>query len=128
MNKCVFMGRLVRDVELKSSGSGIEFANFTLAVDRRVKKGEEKKADFVPFTVFGKTAVFVEKYFHQGDGMIVSGRMESSQYVDKETGKKRTSWSIVVEDVNFCLAPKKSGSTTASEPTPVDLPPEDLPF
>ena len=46
MNKIILIGRLTRDLEPKNAKSGMLYVNFTLAVNRKVKKGEEKKADF----------------------------------------------------------------------------------
>jgi len=113
MNKWTGMGRLTRDPELKASGSGSEYCHFTIAVDREyTKKSEERKADFVDCSTFGKQAAFVEKYFKKGDGIAVVGRLESNKWTDKE-GKNRVSWGITVDRVYF--PPARKGQ---SEPAP----------
>lgn len=130
MNKWLGMGRLVRDPELKASGSGTEYCHFTIAVDREfAKKGEERKADFIDCATFGKQAAFVEKYFHKGDGMVVIGRMESNKWVDND-GKNRVSWSITVDRVEFPLSKKgqsdpaqsRSGFAEADDGSEEDIP------
>ena len=72
MNKIIIAGRLGRDPELKTANSGTELVNFTVAVDRRAKKGEDKKTDWINCTAFGKTAAFINQYFKKGDGITVT--------------------------------------------------------
>lgn len=100
MNLWIGEGRIVRDIELQTSRTGTEFAKIVIAVNRRTGKDQEKKADFIDCTVFGKTAAFVSKYFSKGDGILIRGRLESDTYEAKD-GTKRTKWSIAVEDVEF---------------------------
>lgn len=129
MNKWIGMGRLTRDPELQSSGNGVEFCHFTIAVDRAyTKKGEDKKVDFVDCTSFGKQAAFVQKYFKKGDGMVVEGRLESNKWVDKD-GNNRISWAITCDRIEF-PAGKKSGSGDAAAAPPYAEPEDDeeIPF
>lgn len=100
MNKIIITGRLVRDPELRTCNSGTEVCNFALAVDRRVKKGDEKQTDFIDCTAWGKTGVFVSTYLHKGDGANVEGRLESRAWTDKD-GNKRTSWAVTVDNIEF---------------------------
>ena len=128
MNKIIITGRLTRDVEMKTVGDGIEQGRFTVAVDRRVKKGAEKKADFFSCVAWRQTGAFVNQYFHKGDGIVVIGRMESNKGSDD-----KTYWTLSVDDVEFPVGGKKEGGAApapeavSAEPMPVD-PPEDLPF
>lgn len=130
MNKVILMGRLVRDPELKTGQSGTEFCSFTVAVDRRAKKGEEKASDFIDCTAFGKTGVFVSTYFHKGDGIALEGRMESRKWQDKD-GNNRVSWSVPVDNVYFPparsagAAPQAGGNAFAE---PENLSAEDVQF
>ena len=100
MNKIIISGRLTKDIELKTTGSGTEVVNFTLAVDRRVKKGAERQCDFIDCTAFGKTAAFIAAYFKKGSGVTIDGRMESRKWVDSD-GKNRVSWGVTVDNVEF---------------------------
>lgn len=114
MNKIIITGRITRDTELKVTESGKEYCNFSVAVDRRfkTKDGEsEKHTDFFDCTAWGKSGVFVDKYFGKGDGITVEGRMESRKYTDKD-GNNRVFWGVTCENVEFPLG-KKGGSDIA---------------
>ena len=85
LNQCTFMGRLVRDPELKRTGSGIAVANFTLAIDRDVtsKDSGEKKTDFLNFIAWRGTGEFIAKYFKKGSMIVVVTRAEQRIWKDK---------------------------------------------
>ena len=132
MNRSVITGRLGRDPELKTGGSGTEYCQFSVAVDRRkADKDQEKKTDWFRCVAFGKTAAFIEKYFKKGDGIEIQGRMENDPYKDKDTGKNCDSWQLMVELVEF---PKggKSGDGSGSSSAPVEgftqINEDDIPF
>ena len=112
MNKWIGMGRLTRDPKLESSGNGVEYCRFSVAIDRAyAKQGEDRKCDFIDCTTFGKQAAFVQKYFHKGDGIMVEGRLESDKYVDKD-GNNRIAWKIICDRVEFTPS-RKSDSVSA---------------
>ena len=112
MNKWIGMGRLTRDPQLESSGNGVEYCRFTIAIDRAfTKKDGEKQTDFIDCTCFNKTAALVDKYFHKGDGIMVEGRIEQDKYVDKD-GNNRTSWKIICDRVEF--PPSRKGQSDAA--------------
>ena len=121
MNSIKLQGRLTRDPEQNVGNSGVEFTKFTIAVDR--KRSKEKAVDFFNCTAFQQTGALVAKYFKKGDGIIVSGRMESDKYTDKD-GMKRLDWGVTVEEVEFPLGKGKADRTeeTPSEPSNADLP------
>lgn len=118
MNKIVIAGRLVRDPELRNTAGGLEVCGFTVAVNRRVKKGEEPVADFIDCTAWGKSGVFVSTWFHKGDGIVVDGRLESSKWQDKE-GKNRVSWAVTVDNVEFPQGKKGEGGSSGGYSAPV---------
>lgn len=107
MNKIIITGRLTKDPELRTTGSGVEVCSFTVAVDRKTGKGGEKKSDFFDCTAWRQSGVFVEKYFKKGDGITIEGRMESEKYTDKD-GNNRTAWKLTVDNVEFPFAKKGS--------------------
>lgn len=102
LNVIVIQGRLVRDPEYRTTGSGISVANFSVAVDRDFgnKNGGEKETDFIDCTAWRKTAEFVTKYFTKGRMIVVSGRLQASSYTDKE-GNKRRSVIVVADNCYF---------------------------
>ncbi|MEF9946008.1 MAG: single-stranded DNA-binding protein [Lachnospiraceae bacterium] len=102
MNKVILMGRLTRDPEVRYSQgeNALAIARYTLAVDRRFKRDGEATADFINCVVFGKSAEFSEKYFRQGLRVVVSGRIQTGSYTNKE-GVKVYTTEVVVEDQEF---------------------------
>lgn len=99
-NKAIEMGRLVRDPEIKMYGES-KVANFTLAIDRDYKKqgAEQPEADFLPVSVWGKQADFVERYFVKGLQVLVAGPIET--YPREKDGVKFTGFRINAKEVRF---------------------------
>lgn len=102
MNKVILMGRLTRDPDVRySSGeNALAIARYTLAVDRRFKRDGESSADFISCVSFGKTAEFAEKYFRQGLRIVVSGRIQTGSYTNRD-GQKVYTTEVVVEEQEF---------------------------
>ena len=109
MNKVILMGRLTRDPEVRySTGeNGTAFCRYTVAVDRRFVRRDgsqdqqsQQTADFIPCVVFGKGAEFAEKYFHQGTKVVVTGRIQTGSYTNRD-GQKVYTTDVIVEDQEF---------------------------
>ena len=112
MNKVILMGRLTRDPEVRYSAgdNAMAIARYTLAVDRRRRANgaaDEQTADFITCVSFGKTAEFAEKYLRKGTKMLVTGRIQTGSYTNKEGAKVYTT-EVVVEEQEF--AESKGGS------------------
>lgn len=85
MNSVNLIGRLTKDPELRyTAQSQMAVATFSIAVDRPVKQGEEKKADFPRITVFGKMAENCEKYLRKGLKVAIEGRIQTGSYQHKD--------------------------------------------
>lgn len=100
LNHIDIMGRMVRDPDMRRTGSGIAVANFTLAVDRDFGQDGQKETDFIDCVAWRHTADFVGKYFKKGSMAVAAGRLQSRKWTDKE-GNKRTAWEVQVENVYF---------------------------
>ena len=102
LNHITLMGRLVRDPELRRTGSGVAVASFRIAVDRDYspKDGGERKADFIDCVAWRQTGEFISKYFTTGRMIVVDGRLEMRDWTDKE-GNKRISAEVIVENAYF---------------------------
>ena len=101
LNVAIIMGRLMRDPELRRTGSGIAVASFTVAVDRDfASDGQEKETDFLDCVAWRGTAEFVEKYFKKGSMIALKGRLQIRSWTDKD-GNKRRSAEIVADNVYF---------------------------
>ena len=108
MNKVILMGRLTRDPEVRYSQgeSATAVARFTLAVDRRFRR-EEASADFIGCVAFGKNAEFIEKYFRQGTKALITGRIQTGSYTNRDGNKVYTT-DVVVEDQEFAESKKNA--------------------
>lgn len=111
LNHITIMGRMVRDPELRRTGSGISCVSFTLAVDRDYsgKDGGEKETDFIDCVAWRSTADFVSKYFTKGRMAVVSGRLQIRGWTDKEGNKRRTA-EVVADNVYFADSKKEESS------------------
>ncbi len=111
LNHITLMGRLVRDPELRRTGSGIAVASFRIAVDRDYapKDGGERKADFIDCVAWRQTGEFISKYFTKGRMIVVDGRLEMREWTDKE-GNKRVSAEVNVDNAYFGDSKRDSDS------------------
>ena len=118
MNKVILMGRLTRDPEVRYSAgeNALAIARYTLAVDRKIRRNGEATADFISCVSFGRTAEFAEKYFRQGLKIIVSGRIQTGSYTNRD-GQKVYATEVVVEEQEFAES-KNTGSGSGHTPQP----------
>jgi single-strand DNA-binding protein len=102
LNKIILMGRLTRDPELRHTQSGVAVASFALAVDRDFKDRStgEKSTDFIDVVAWRQTGEFVSKYFTKGRMAVVEGRLQISDWTDKD-GNKRRAAEVVADNVYF---------------------------
>ena len=126
MNCVVLCGRLTKDPEVREAKE-TKVAKFTLAVDRKFKKGE---ADFIMCTAFNKTAGIIEQYVSKGMKIIVEGRWQTGSFT-KDDGKKVYTNDCIVESFEFCESKgdKRSESDPDDDfvPIPTDFD-EEVPF
>ncbi len=102
MNKVILMGRLTRDPEVRYSqgDNPTAVAKYSLAVDRRFSRNDENNTDFINIVAFGKQGEFAEKYLHKGTKILVSGRIQTGSYTNKE-GQKVYTTEVVAEEQEF---------------------------
>ena len=114
MNKVFLAGRLTRDPEVRytQGDKPAAIARYTLAVDRRFKRDGDANADFINCVAFGKAAEFAEKYYKKGIKIIVSGRIQTGSYTNKD-GQKVYTTDVVVEEQEF-VESKSSSQNNSS--------------
>lgn len=112
MNKIILLGRLTKDPEIKES-NGTSFCRFGLAVDRRFAKDKDA-ADFFNCTAFGKTADFCAKFFSKGLRVLIDGRMQFSNYKDKD-GTPKSFAEVIIDNAEFA-----DGKREPQPPKPID--------
>lgn len=115
LNHIVLMGRMVKDPEKRTTASGVSVCNFTIAVERDYKNGDERVSDFIECVVWRGAADFVEKYMGKGRMVVVSGSLQSKKWQDKD-GNNRTSWEVQATNVYFADS-KKDGAEQSSPAT-----------
>ena len=114
MNRVILMGRLTRDPEVRYTQGerSMAVARYTLAVDRRGARksqdGNEQTADFINIVAFDRAGEFAEKYFRQGMRVLVSGRIQTGSYTNKE-GQRVYTTDIIADDQEFADSKNASG-------------------
>lgn len=121
MNKVILMGRLTRDPEVRygAGENSTAVARYTIAVDRRFKRDGEQSTDFISCVTFGRNAEFVEKYLHQGTKIVLTGRIQTGSYTNRD-GQKVYTTDIVVEEQEFAeskVAAGNGGQNNYSRPS-----------
>ena len=101
LNKAILMGRLTRDPELRYTQNNTPVCAFTLAVDRTYGgKNQNQQADFIDVVAWRQAGEFVSQWFTKGMLMIVTGRIQSRGYTDRN-GDKRTKIEVVADEIQF---------------------------
>lgn len=125
MNKCVLIGRVTTDIELKTTAGGKSVTTFNLAVDRRTK---DEGTDFLPVVAWNKTAEITSRYVKKGNRIGVIGRIATRNY--EKDGKKVYVTEIVADEIEF-LESKSEHVATEKQPEEKFEPvagDEELPF
>ena len=123
MNQVVLCGRLTRDPEVRySSGERpIAITRYTLAVDRRGQRSPGKDspdADFIPCLAFDRAGEFAEKYFQKGMRVLVSGRIQTGSYTNRE-GQKVYTTEVIVNSQEFADGRRDDVQTAPNKSTQV---------
>lgn len=117
-NIVILMGRLTKDPDIRRGEGSSIAARYTLAVDRRfANKDGQRETDFISCVAFGKAAEFAEKYMKKGTKMLITGRIQTGSYTNKD-GQKVYTTDVIAEDQEFAES-KGSGSSNA-EPSGAD--------
>lgn len=123
MNKVIIVGRLTRDPDIRYTANS-SMASFSVAVDRRFKQEGQPDADFPRVIAWGKTAEFIEKYFHKGMKIAIEGRIQTGSY-QNQSGQTIYTTDVIAEAVEFVESKNASGNNgggnsqpAAERPTP----------
>lgn len=115
MNKWIGCGRLCSDPEITYTQDQMMIAKYTLAVNR-FREG----ADFIRCVAFDKRAQFAEKYLNKGTKVIVSGRVQTGSYTNRD-GQKIYTTDIIIDEQEFA---ESKGQTQESAPETTQAPPQ----
>lgn len=121
-NRVVLVGNLTRDVELKYIASGSAVAEIGLAVNDRVKKGEQWVDDttFVDVTLWGRTAEIAAEYLSKGSSALFEGRLKLDTW--EKDGQKRSKLRVIAEKMQLLGSRENGGGGQQQRnPTPEDF-------
>lgn len=132
MNKVILMGRLTREPEVRylQGESQTAVARYTLAVNRTFKRDGEPDADFINCVAFGRAAEFAEKYLKKGSRILISGRIQTGSYTDRD-GRKVYTTDVIVETQEFTESKQQEKREETSPDGFMNIPDgidEQLPF
>jgi single-strand DNA-binding protein len=108
MNKVFFIGNLTRDPEMRTTNGGIPVCNFSIAVNRRAKDGQQE-ADFFNITAWRQLGELCQKYLSKGKKVSVIGHIQTRTY-EAQDGSKRTAWDVVADEIEFLSPAGQSNS------------------
>ena len=101
LNKVILGGRVASEPEQKQTPSGASVVTYSMAVDRRfAPEGKERETDFFRVTAWQSTADFIARYFHKGDAICITGRIQNRSWTD-QSGQKHYITEIIAEEANF---------------------------
>jgi single-strand DNA-binding protein len=123
------MGRFTRDPDLRSTGTGVKVASFTLAVDRDYKSQQsgERETDFIDCVAWRNTGEFVCNYFNKGSMAVVEGRLQIREWNDRDNNKRKSA-EIVVDNIYFGEGKKSEGRQTFRNEVHTPEPPAQMDF
>ena len=117
-NIVVLTGRLTADPESKTTPSGVLVANFSIAVQRSYRSGEEPITDFINIVAWRQTAEFICKYFKKGSMIGIEGAIQTRRYQDKD-GNNRTAFEVVANNVQFVESKRNPDVNIANDNDPL---------
>lgn len=102
INSVVQVGNLTRDCELKYSSTGFAICKFSIAVNERVKKGDqwEDKANYFDAVIFGKRGESLAQYLTKGQCVGISGKLDQNRWQDVD-GNTKSKIVIIVNDLQL---------------------------
>jgi len=118
INSVVLVGRLTRDVEVRKTTSGVSYARFTVAVDRRFQSRDaqqsgQQTADFISCSAWRQRADFLGSYGKKGTMVGIEGSIQTGSYTGKDGNKVYTT-DVAVDNVQL-LSPKGSVQSERNE-------------
>lgn len=100
----VVLGRLVKDPEMRMAEGDLPCVNFSVAVNRKIKRRDgtvEDEANFVDVAMFGLRARAFAEHHGKGDHCLLQGRLQTDRWTDAKTGEPRQKLRVVAESWEF---------------------------
>ena len=106
VNKVILVGRLGDKPDLRSTTSGLQVVNFSLATNT-INANKEEKTEWHRIVAFDRLADYTSKYLNKGQLIYLEGRLQTRQWVDKETEQKRYTTEIIAYSITSLSSPKR---------------------
>jgi single-strand DNA-binding protein len=121
-NRFICIGNLTKNPDLRYTPQGKPVCSFRIAVNNRIKKGDNVENDtlFIGVVTFGRQAETVSKYLLKGSGVLVEGRLQERRW--ESAGQQKSVMEIVARDIKFM--PKRGGAAESTGQSD-DIPPEE---
>ncbi|MBE6878066.1 MAG: single-stranded DNA-binding protein [Ruminococcaceae bacterium] len=120
MNVVCLVGRLTADPELRQTPNGTNVCSFSVAVNRAFAGANgERQTDFINCVAWRQTAEFITRYFRKGQNIGLNGTIQTRTYQDKDTGKNRTAFEVVINNAYF-VESKGTSQSTGYSPAPAN--------
>lgn len=105
MNKTIIIGRLTKDIELKTlSNTGTAIVNNTIATSRvkNNQNGERiEETLFLDIVAFNRTAEVMSQYLRKGSKLALEGYLQQQTWVDNQTGQNRSKIVLIIENMEM---------------------------
>ena len=111
INQVILVGRVTRDAELRYTASGSALCNFSVAVNRRAKKGDQwvDEASFFDLTLWEKQAENLNKYLVKGTQVAVQGELRQDRW--EKDGQKFSKVQVFVNNLQLLGSARSGGGT-----------------
>ena len=118
INSVTIVGRLVRDMKLKYTNSGMAVGNFSIAVNRSVKQGDQwiEEGNFFDVTLWGRRAESLQQYLTKGTRVAVTGELKQDRW--EQDGQKRSRVGINANNIQLLGSNKQQGVVPTGNNTP----------
>ena len=123
INKVILLGNITRDLELRFTPSGTAICDLGLAMNRRWRNeaGQQQEATtFIDCRLWGRTADSAAKHLTKGAAVLIEGRLEQEEWLDKETGKKRRKTLVIADTWQFA-SPRRPDTRAPATESPQTL-------
>lgn len=121
-NRSTIVGNATRDAECKYTANGTAICNLDVAVNRtwfdKQTNQKREECDFIPVTLWGRSAEIAAEYVRKGRPVLVEGRLKIDSWDDKETGKKRSKMVLIGEVLQLLGGGARTGGENQVPETP----------
>lgn len=139
VNKVIIVGNVGKDPEIRHTPNGDTVANFSIATSERwtdKKTGEKKEnTEWHRLVAWRRQAEVIQEYVRSGSKLYIEGKLQTREWEDKNTGAKRYTTEIIVQNLQMLDSRNQSNSQPSDAPqqaqraaAPVDDFDDDIPF